>query len=399
MDRTPAPTVSFEQFSAERLNRDRDQITREWVERLSSQLGVRPRRVLPTQELLDHVPDVLGKAAEFLVVPDTEKITAQSVVTDEMRNIARLRRRQGYGVQEIIREFDELAQVLDGAALRWLEEYPGTPEPKAIGRTFGRLNRAPLLMGEVIVGTYEEEDLEIRHARARHLRDFTETLMHQLKTPLGAAEGAALLLENEELTSDPEERRRFAVLIRRNLARARIVVDDVHALALAQLAQAKTGRFLQVGEVLGEVLNEVRTLIEESGVRIDVQEPIPGIVVDASRVELVLLNLVSNAAKYADPGRPVRWVRIGFQRPAGSEDWWVEVSDNGMGIPPELHGRVFERFFRGHPDAAEGTGLGLAIVREAVQQLDSALEFESEPGRGTTFRFRLPRPEQERTAP
>lgn len=390
MDRTSAQPVSFEQFSADRLNRDREQITRDWVERLSSRLGIRPRRVLPTEELLDSIPPVLGKAAEFLLAPEAEKITGQQLVTDEMRSIARLRRRQGYDVQEIIREFDELAQILDGAALHWLDEYGGAPDPKAVGRVFGRLNRAPLLMGEITVGIYREEELESRHTTARQLGHFTETLMHQIKTPLGAAEGAALLLENEEITSDPEERRRFAGLIRRNLSRARTVVDDVRALALAQLAQARAGRFLRIGEVLGEVLTEIRPLVQESGARIEVQEPIPNLVVDASRVEIVLLNLISNAAKYADPARPVRWVRVSFTRPPGSEEWWVEVADNGLGIPPEMHGRIFERFFRGHPDAAEGTGLGLAIVREAVQQMESRLEFDSEPGRGTTFCFSLP---------
>ena len=349
--------------------------------------------MLPTDDLLDSIPPVLGKAAEFLLTPDEEKITAQKLVTDEMRNIARLRRRQGYDVQEIIREFDELAQILDGAALHWLDEFEGTPDPKAVGRVFGRLNRAPLLMGEITVGVYREEELESRYTTARQLREFTETLMHQLKTPLGAAEGAALLLENEEITGDPVERRRFAGLIRRNLSRARTVVDDVRALALAQVAQAKAGRFLSVGEVLGEVLMEIRPLVQESGVRIEVQEPIPDLVVDASRVEIILLNLISNATKYADPAKPVRWVRVSFNRPPGSEEWWVEVADNGLGIAPEVHGRIFERFFRGHPDAAEGTGLGLAIVREAVQQLEGRLEFTSEPSRGTTFRFSLPRAE------
>lgn len=86
----------------------------------------------------------------------------------------------------------------------------------------------------------------------------------------------------------------------------------------------------------------------------------------------------------------MRWVRVSFHRPPGSEEWWVEVADNGMGVPAEMHARIFERFFRGHPDAAEGTGLGLAIAREAIQQMESRLEFDSEPGRGTTFRFSLP---------
>ena len=68
----------------------------------------------------------------------------------------------------------------------------------------------------------------------------------------------------------PPRSRRFAVLIRRNLSRARTVADDVRALTLAQVAQAKAGRFLSVGEILGEVLMEIRPLGGGSGVRIEV---------------------------------------------------------------------------------------------------------------------------------
>ena len=387
-------TQSFEQFAAERLIQDSAEITRTWVDRLSKQMGLRPRVVLPTHELLDHVPDVLTKAAAFICSGEEGRFTTQQIVTEELKNVARLRRKQGYDVQEVIREFDELAALLDGAALDWIDQYPGTPEPHAVSRVFGRLNRAPLLMGAITVGMYREEELDSRFAAATQLRDFADTLTHQLKTPLGAAAGAAMLLENDDLAGDPTERRRYASIVHRNLKRAGDVVDDVRLLALAQLSQAKAGRFLPIAQVLGQVLSEVRPLADEQGVQIELEEPIPDFAVDASRVEIILLNLISNAAKYADPGKPVRWVRIGFlPQPDGS--WWVRVQDNGLGIPPELQGRVFERFFRAHPDTAEGTGLGLAIVREAIQQLESRMELESELGTGTTFRFLLPRPAEE----
>src|SRR5687767_1714943 len=116
-------TTPFERYCAERLLQDREQITLDWVEKLSAQLGVPPNRVLPHEDLLDDLPVVLGKAAEFLLTPDTERLTAERIVTEEMRLIARLRRRQGFEMREIVREFDELAQLLDGAALRWVEEY------------------------------------------------------------------------------------------------------------------------------------------------------------------------------------------------------------------------------------------------------------------------------------
>ena len=117
--------------------------------------------------------------------------------------------------------------------------------------------------------------------------------------------------------------------------------------------------------------------------------------VDASWLEIVLLNLIRNAVKYSNPERAVRWVRIRFRK---DEDqvkalWWIEVRDNGLGIHAEHHGQIFERFFRAHPEQAEGTGLGLAIVREAVQQSGGHITLESEPGVGSTFRFSLPRSE------
>jgi signal transduction histidine kinase len=93
----------------------------------------------------------------------------------------------------------------------------------------------------------------------------------------------------------------------------------------------------------------------------------------------------------------VRRVRIAFEQEAG-RGWWASVSDNALGIEPEHQGRILDRFFRAHPDVAEGAGLGLSIAQDATQQLGSRVEFESEPGVGTTFRFFLPKPEEEDSA-
>ena len=382
--------VAFECFAAERLRRDRAEVTRAWVERISGRLGTHPKHVLPTEELLDGVPDALLKAADFLEAGDDQHLTVQELVTDRLRDVARLRRAQGYDVQEIVHEFDELAQVLDGAALNWLAEYPGSPDPAAVGRVFGRLNRAPLLMGEITVALYTEEDAEGRHAAATRLRDFADTLMHQLKNPLGAAEGAALLLGDDELSTGSEERRRLAGIVERNLRRAREVMEDVRSLALAEMGRPDGERCVPLCDALDAVLAEVRPLAEERAVRLELRGQVPDLVVDATRAEVVLLNLVSNAVKYADGDKAERWVAVEFEREPGAGPWWVLVRDNGLGIPRELHDRIFERFFRARPGTAEGSGLGLAIVQEALQQLGSQLEFESEAAVGSTFRFCLP---------
>jgi signal transduction histidine kinase len=123
----------------------------------------------------------------------------------------------------------------------------------------------------------------------------------------------------------------------------------------------------------------------EREVRLQVQEPIPDVQVDATRVELALINLVGNAIKYSDPEESDRWVRLGVQR---QEDYWrISVADNGLGIPEEMQELIFEQFVRAHPEVADGTGLGLAIVQAAIEQIGGKVWLESQPGDGTTFHF------------
>ena len=122
----------------------------------------------------------------------------------------------------------------------------------------------------------------------------------------------------------------------------------------------------------------------EREVRIEVREPIPDVQVDATRVELALINLIGNAIKYSDPEEDDRWVRVGVQRQEDGH-WRISVSDNGLGIPEEMQALVFEQFVRAHPEVADGTGLGLSIVRTAVEQIGGRIWLESENGTGTAF--------------
>jgi signal transduction histidine kinase len=118
--------------------------------------------------------------------------------------------------------------------------------------------------------------------------------------------------------------------------------------------------------------------------------------VDPARVELVLLNLVSNAIKYSDPEKPEAFVEIGSE--AHRDDAGVceiHVRDNGLGIPESHRDAVFDRFFRAHAHldgelGVSGTGLGLAIVSDCIRELGGSIRCESGTGEGTTFYLTLP---------
>jgi signal transduction histidine kinase len=390
----PEPTQPFPHFAADHVRSRRDEIVGQWVETLSSRLGIRPRNVLPTESLLDHVPQVIEKITLHLR-EGTEPIEFQEVVTSELAALARLRRKQGYDIGEILREFEILGRILDDEITDCVSLYPGDADPRDVALTAGWLHRSLQVMGTVTASIYREEELNDRMAAGRILRDFADTLMHQLKSPLGAAEGAALLLLNDEISAEPQERIRFAAIVERNLKRARAVIDDVRALALAESSFTGIGRSERLSEVVADALAEVKPVADRANVEIEVRGEVPDVMVDASRVEVILLNLMGNAVKYADPEKPRRWVRIHIGPLQEDDVRWVSVEDNGLGISPEMHERVFQRFFRAHPTAAEGTGLGLSIVREAAEQIGGCVEFESAPGEGSVFRFSLPRPEEE----
>lgn len=374
---------SFDDFVAERLSAEAAPLTGLWAERLPVvDPGGARSAGSPTLEL----SLVLQRVALSLRTGDLAALVADPQVTMPIDAFARSRHDQGRGPEEIIRELELLAEVLDDACLQWVRICPRAPAPESVARVAGRLNRAVLQLGQVGVRALRQSSA-VDPDVDRRIREFAEALVHELNSPLAAAESAALMLENDQLVPTSQDRRRFSGLIQRNLRRARAVIGDLRELTFAESPR----RLLPMDRVLSDVLTALRDSERIEGLRVEIVEPVPDVQVDAARLELVLVNLIGNAAKYADPSRGITWVRVGMHCENGpGSGWCLEVSDNGLGIPHEHHQRVFDRFFRAHPNHAEGTGLGLSIVREAVRQLGGRIELQSQPGVGTTFRIFLP---------
>ena len=147
-------------------------------------------------------------------------------------------------------------------------------------------------------------------------------------------------------------------------------------------------RPVDMNALLETAASTVRHQLNENGGDILIDGHVPALVSDKLALEQVFGNLIDNAVKYLDPQRPGRIVIRGRELPVGVE---YEVEDNGRGIAPEDHERIFELFRRAGRQDKAGEGIGLSHVKALVRRLGGEITLESQLGKGTTFRVRLPR--------
>ena len=221
-------------------------------------------------------------------------------------------------------------------------------------------------------------------------RDFVANVSHELKTPLAAIRGYAETLRDGALHEE-ETALRFTERLLWQCRRLQALLDDLLTLSrLESVAQAAVEREpVDLAALAQRAVEVLAAAAREKRIRLQVrEEPLPRIPGDADGLERLLVNLLDNAIKYNRPGGEVT-LRLA---PAGGQAV-IEVSDTGIGIPPEALGRIFERFYRvdkGRAREEGGTGLGLAIVKHLAQSHGGRVEVESRMGRGTTFRVFLP---------
>jgi K+-sensing histidine kinase KdpD len=219
-------------------------------------------------------------------------------------------------------------------------------------------------------------------------RDFLSTVSHELRTPLTAIEGLGLTLERQWAAMD--EQTRLDLLHRMN---ANATTLDEIIRTLLDFSRLESGHLeahesaVDIGSLVQEVTERLEGLLADHRVKMEVEE---GLVVraDPMLLDRVVENLLANAAKHTPPG-----TRVILSVRSRGGDAVVSITDDGPGIPPSELKRVGERFYRGMNTATfqiRGLGLGLALVSEILDIHGSRLEVESEVGRGSQFRFRLP---------
>jgi PAS domain S-box-containing protein len=237
-----------------------------------------------------------------------------------------------------------------------------------------------------------ETEAESRHEaeRANEIKTrFLAMISHELRTPLTSIKGFTTTLLAEDVTWDAEEQRDFIQTIQQETNRLQELIDhllDLSRLEAGMLPISPAPHSLH--EILEDALPQFHALTGGQAITLHLPADLPLVYVDAKRIAQVLVNLVRNATAYSPKGTEISIsasVRKGFVQ--------VDVNDQGPGIPPAEHKRVFKAFQRGadvEKSAAQGAGLGLAICKGLVETQGGRIWIKKKTTPGATISFTIP---------
>ena len=280
-------------------------------------------------------------------------------------------------------------------------------------RVEASLTVVPIVVGDDVLGLYaiadditeriraEAERAELlsseTRARAEAERanrskgDFLAVMSHELRTPLNVINGYTELLDDE--VPGP-----LTLLQKKHLGRIRASSNHLlslinEILSYTRMEEGHEGLNVEPADLCAvgtEVAGALDTLAAAKRIRTEIQLPTESVwlATDPQKVRQILLNLLTNAVKFTDPGGSVA-LRLALD---GTTAVW-EVRDTGVGIAADHLDRIWEPFWQGEQSAsrrAEGTGLGLTVVRRLVELLGGEISVRSEPGTGTAFLVSLP---------
>ncbi|HEV8285906.1 MAG TPA: two-component regulator propeller domain-containing protein [Chitinophagaceae bacterium] len=241
----------------------------------------------------------------------------------------------------------------------------------------------------------QRREAERAHALDQMKTKFFTNVSHEFRTPLSLI--ISPLDKIIKHTNDDEQKKQLS-LIHRNAKRLLNLVNQLLDFRKMEVQEVKLhpaiGDIVQFAKDISYSFSDVA---EKKGIQSSFESNVESLEIyfDKDKIEKILFNLLSNAYKYTHDNGKVS-VRLQYTPPAGNETAGtlaIEVSDTGIGIPADMHEKIFERFFQTHvPDSMvnQGTGIGLAITKEFVKLHNGVITVKSEPEKGTCFTVLLP---------
>lgn len=267
--------------------------------------------------------------------------------------------------------FDQ-EQNVDG----WVAEVSDVTDKKETVAAMARMNAELQRSNEHLARSNED------------LKRFAFVASHDLQEPLRMITIYTQLLATRFPGAMDEEIAMFVDNIVQGTRRMRTLLADLLAYTEVGGALDEPAQTVDLNSILEGVLENLKVAIEESGAAIN-SDRLPAIRALPSDLAPLLQNLIANAIKYRGEAAPQIHISVS-QRAEGLR---FAVADNGAGIEPEYHDKIFEVFRRLHGRKIPGTGVGLAICQRVVERYGGRIWVESEAGKGSTFFFTLPRAE------
>ena len=234
-------------------------------------------------------------------------------------------------------------------------------------------------------------DVTERNKTEEMRKEFVANVSHELRTPLTNIHSYAETLVDSAGSLPPDMERSFLNVILSESERMAHIVQDL--LTLSRFDSGKSELNLTTfsfAEAIETMVNANRLEAERHGHALTVELPnrLPKVTADRERITQVMMNVVSNSIKYTPDGG-----KIAITAGSDKDRVWLEVSDNGIGIPKADRDRIFERFYRvdkARSRESGGTGLGLSIAKEIVDQHQGSISIVDKPDPGLTIRVELP---------
>jgi PAS domain S-box-containing protein len=313
------------------------------------------------------IQEVVGEEAFAVLRPYTHRVLAGERVEYERRvNVARIGTRWVHAID--VPTYDK-----DGAVTGWVSHVSDITELKDAQAEVVRVNADLKRTNERLART--NKDLE----------GFAFAASHDLQEPLRMVSTYSQLLAKSFPEQIGGEGAKFLAQIVDGATRMRRLLTDLLAYSEIDADRDEQAGLVDLNQVLDTALQNLRVAVEESRAMIKC-DPLPSISGHQGHFVQLFQNLIANAIKYSGDSRPSIQVRY----TANGREHRIAVSDNGIGIAPEYHARIFGVFKRLHGKTIPGTGIGLAICQRVVERYRGRIWVESQPGRGATFVFTLP---------
>ncbi|MFC0877961.1 ATP-binding protein [Saccharicrinis sp. FJH2] len=218
----------------------------------------------------------------------------------------------------------------------------------------------------------------------RELDAFAHSVAHDLKNPLNAIMGFSELLVNEDYIFDDDEKTEYLRRINMQSEKMLQIIDTLLLLSGVRKEKVKM-EYCRMKDVVNRSVSGLDEIITTEKAKINIPEIMPVLKSHSPWLEVVWVNLISNAIKYG--GKPAE-IKIGYRETESHMHFWVD--DNGFGIPEDKKDTLFKEYVRIKYDK-NGHGLGLSIVKRIIERLNGDVFVESKPGFGSRFGFTLPK--------